>query len=152
MASTNATTESVKELSDSLLAVYGSLRRAFLARRGFWIAHRLRFHGFGTLRGRLFWQDGYPGLVDWAGVVPVELFVVTDPALWPVLDSYEGYLLGNRRHSLFFRKQILLRQPSLCAYVYYLGDRIPRGRPVIQTKKRGTGRDRAQLLGWLPTN
>jgi gamma-glutamylcyclotransferase (GGCT)/AIG2-like uncharacterized protein YtfP len=111
----------------SFLAVYGSLRRRSLARQGFVVLQNLRFHGYGMLRGLLFFQNGYPGVVEQAGVVRVEIYRVLSDSVWDVLDRYEGYQRQLGFRSLFYRKQVFLLHPRIPASVYFLGRETPRG-------------------------
>jgi gamma-glutamylcyclotransferase (GGCT)/AIG2-like uncharacterized protein YtfP len=110
------------------LAVYGSLRRRSLAKQRFVVLQHLQFHGYGTLKGLLMIQDGYPAVLEQSGLVPVEIFRLKSEIVWDILDRYEGYRpeLGDR--SLFYRKQIRLLRPEMRAWVYFLGREIPRGR------------------------
>ena len=77
-------------LKDEFLGVYGTLRRRSLFRRGPSIAAKLRFFCSGRLRGKLFCQGSYPAAVQDYGIIPVEVFLVLDPAVWDELDRYEG--------------------------------------------------------------
>jgi gamma-glutamylcyclotransferase (GGCT)/AIG2-like uncharacterized protein YtfP len=123
----------------SYLAVYGSLRRRSLAKQGFFVLRNLRFHGHGVLRGRLFIQNGYPGVVEQPGLVHVEVYRILSETVWEILDRYEGYrpVLGAR--SLFYRKEVVLLRPELRASVYFLGREVPRGK--ISIFRRGVERD-----------
>jgi gamma-glutamylcyclotransferase (GGCT)/AIG2-like uncharacterized protein YtfP len=118
--------------ADSYLAVYGSLRRRSLAKQGFLVLRNLQFHGHGMLRGLLFFQNGYPGVVEQPGLVRVEIYRVLSETVWEILDHYEGYhsYLGVRS-SLFYRKEVILLRPQLRASVYFLGKEIPRGKISI---------------------
>jgi gamma-glutamylcyclotransferase (GGCT)/AIG2-like uncharacterized protein YtfP len=114
--------------SDSFLAVYGSLRRRSLAKQSFFVLGGLQFYGYGILRGLLLIQNGYPGVLEQPGQVRVEIFRLQGEGILEELDRYEGYrpALGSR--SLFYRKEVDLRQPEIRAWVYFLGREIPRGR------------------------
>jgi gamma-glutamylcyclotransferase (GGCT)/AIG2-like uncharacterized protein YtfP len=111
----------------SLLAVYGSLRRRSLARQGFFVLRDLRFHTHGVLRGLLFSQKGYPGVLEQPGRVPVEVYRVLSESVWETLDQYEGYRPSLGYRSLFYRKKVTLLHPEIRAFVYFLGREIPRG-------------------------
>jgi gamma-glutamylcyclotransferase (GGCT)/AIG2-like uncharacterized protein YtfP len=115
----------------SYLAVYGSLRRRSLAKQGFLVLRNLQFRGHGILRGLLFFQNGYPGVVERPGLVPVEVYRVLSEAVWEVLDHYEGYRSSLGTRSLFYRKEVALLRPQLRASVYFLGREIPRGKISI---------------------
>jgi gamma-glutamylcyclotransferase (GGCT)/AIG2-like uncharacterized protein YtfP len=111
----------------SFLAVYGTLRRRSLAKQGFCVLRNLRFHAHGVLRGLLFSQNGYPGVLEQPGLVPVEVYRVLSESVWETLDRYEGFrpVLGHR--SLFYRKEVTILHPEIRASVYFLGREIPRG-------------------------
>jgi gamma-glutamylcyclotransferase (GGCT)/AIG2-like uncharacterized protein YtfP len=111
----------------SLLAVYGSLRRRSLARQGFIVVRDLRFHAYGVLRGLLFSQKGYPGVLEQPGRVPVEVYRVLSESVWEILDRYEGYHPSLGCRSLFYRKEVTLLHPEIRASVYFLGRETPRG-------------------------
>src|ERR1700738_2179841 len=92
----------------SFLAVYGSLRRRSLAKQGFFVLRNLRFHGHGVLRGLLFIQNGYPGVLEQPGLVRVEIYRVLGAAAWEILDRYEGFQSSLGTRALFYRKEVLL--------------------------------------------
>jgi gamma-glutamylcyclotransferase (GGCT)/AIG2-like uncharacterized protein YtfP len=79
------------------------------------------------LRGLGFIQHGYPGVIEQPGIVVVEVYAVLDESVWEILDRYEGYdpIIGTRAH--FYRKQVKLLRPEICASAYFLGTEIPRG-------------------------
>src|SRR5580692_8485944 len=112
----------------SLLAVYGSLRRRSLAKQGFLVLRNLRFHGHGVLRGLLFIQNGYPGVLEQSGLVRVEIYRVLSETVWEILDRYEGYRHSLGCRALFYRKEVTLLHPKIRASVYFLGREIPKGR------------------------
>jgi gamma-glutamylcyclotransferase (GGCT)/AIG2-like uncharacterized protein YtfP len=115
----------------SFLAVYGSLRRRSLAKQGFFILRNLRFHGHGVLRGLLFTQNGYPGVLEQPGLVRVEIYRVLSETVWEILDRYEGYRPSLGTRALFYRKEVPLLRPELRVTVYFLGREIPRGKISI---------------------
>src|ERR1700760_1542069 len=92
----------------SYLAVYGSLRRRSLAKQGFSVLRNLQFRGHGTLRGLLFIQKGYPGVVEQPGLVRVEIYRVLSETVWEILDRYEGYRSSLGVRSFFYRKEVTL--------------------------------------------
>jgi gamma-glutamylcyclotransferase (GGCT)/AIG2-like uncharacterized protein YtfP len=114
----------------SFLAVYGSLRRRSLAKQPFFILRHLQFYGYGIMRGLLLIQSGYPGVLEEAGLVRVEIFRLRSEDVWETLDHYEGYQPELRYRSLFYRKQVSLLQPRIRAWVYFLGREVPRGRQM----------------------
>jgi gamma-glutamylcyclotransferase (GGCT)/AIG2-like uncharacterized protein YtfP len=115
----------------SFLAVYGSLRRRSLAKQGFLVLRNLRFHGHGVLRGLLFFQNGYPGVIEQPGLVRVEIYRVLSETMWEILDRYEGFRPSLGTRALFYRKEVLLLRPGLRAWVYFLGRETPRGKISI---------------------
>src|SRR5690349_19335874 len=98
-------TAGITDPSD-LLAVYGTLRRRSIFLKLPRVVSRLRFFGYGTVRGDLFWQRSYPALIQGNGVVKVELFRVIDQSVWRDLDWYEGFDPSNLRASLFTRRHV----------------------------------------------
>src|SRR5580700_10644127 len=109
------------------LAVYGTLRRRSIFNRLPVAVSRLHFVGYGRIRGRLFWQRTFPALIEDRGIARVELVRIDDPKVWPYLDSYEGFDPTNLQCSLFIRKKVLLLNPQLIAWAYFLNQGIPRG-------------------------
>src|SRR5258708_15457213 len=110
-----------------LLAVYGTLRRRSIFHKLPVAASRLQFFGYGLTRGCLFWQRTYPALVQEGGIAQIELFRIVDPSILGDLDRYEGFDPANVRASLFIRRQVLLLNPRLWSWGYFLGSQIPRG-------------------------
>jgi gamma-glutamylcyclotransferase (GGCT)/AIG2-like uncharacterized protein YtfP len=110
-----------------VLAVYGTLRRRSIFPKLPIAASRLQFFSYGLIGGRLFWQRTYPGLIQDRGIAPVELFRIVDPTVFGDLDRYEGFDSRNLPASLFIRTQVLLLNPQVRAWVYFLNRQIPRG-------------------------
>jgi gamma-glutamylcyclotransferase (GGCT)/AIG2-like uncharacterized protein YtfP len=110
-----------------LLAVYGTLRRRSIFPKLPMAASRLQFFSYGLIRGRLFWQRSYPALIQDRGFAQVELFRIVDPNVLGELDRYEGFDSSNLRASLFVRTEVLLLNPQVRAWVYFLNLQIPRG-------------------------
>jgi len=109
------------------LAVYGSLRRRFLHKQEFFVQRSLRFHGHGVLKGLLFIQNGYPGVLEQPGLVKVEVYRVLSETVWATLDRYEGCKSSLGHRALFYRKEVALLRPAIQSWVYFLGREIPRG-------------------------
>ena len=109
------------------LAVYGTLRRRSIFNRLPVAVSRLHFVGYGRIRGRLFWQRAFPALIEDRGIARVELVRIDDPKVWPDLDFYEGFDPTNLQCSLFIRKKVLLLNPRLIVWTYFLNQGIPRG-------------------------
>jgi hypothetical protein len=118
----------IRALKDEFLGVYGTLRRRSLFRRGPLIGAKLRFLCFGRLRGKLFCQGTYPAAIQDCGIIPIEVFIVLDPAVWDDLDKYEGCDLAHEPSSLFYRQKVRLLRPSLVVWIYFLGHRQVRGK------------------------
>ena len=135
------------EHSNSFLAVYGSLRRRALARRGLMVARSLSFFGHGILRGQLFAQNGYPGAVEGPGVVRVEIFRVRDEAVFQVLDLYERFSPDSKGCCLFDRKVIRLLRPGIQASAYFLARQTPRGQPKFRSPAETKKASRNRHLG-----
>jgi gamma-glutamylcyclotransferase (GGCT)/AIG2-like uncharacterized protein YtfP len=117
-------------LKVEFLAVYGTLRRRSLYRRGPSVSAKLGFFCSGRLRGRLFCQGSYPAAVLSPGIIPVEVFVILDQTVWDDLDRYEGCNPTHEPSSLFYRQRVRLLRPSVIAWVYFLGHRQFRGNVV----------------------
>ena len=72
------------------------------------------------VHGKLHWQRSYPALVGGPGLVRVEIYRVSDPAVFLWLDAYEGYAPDRPARSLFLRRWTPLHRPRLWAWVYHL--------------------------------
>ena len=110
-----------------VLAVYGTLRRRSVFHKLPVAASRLQFISYGLIRGQVFWQRTYPALIEDRGIAQVELFRMVDPNVLGDLDRYEGFDSTNLRASSFVRTQVLLLNPQVRAWVYFLNVQIPRG-------------------------
>jgi gamma-glutamylcyclotransferase (GGCT)/AIG2-like uncharacterized protein YtfP len=114
-----------KALKSPWLACYGTLRRRSLyARANHAVAGRLQFWGYGVARGKLYWQGSYPALVAGPGLVRVEIYRVSDPAVFDWLDAYEGYTPDRTARSLFLRRLTRLHRPQLWAWVYRFNESL----------------------------
>ena len=120
----------------NLLAVYGTLRRRSIFHKLPVAAARLQFFSCGLVGGRLFWQRTYPALIQDRGIAQVELFRIVDPSVLADLDRYEGFDSSNLRASLFVRTQVLLLNPQVRAWVYFLNLQIPRGTQQRENRER----------------
>jgi gamma-glutamylcyclotransferase (GGCT)/AIG2-like uncharacterized protein YtfP len=109
------------------LAVYGTLRRRSIFNRLPGAVSRLHVVGCGLIRGRLVWQRTFPALIQDRGVARIELVRIDDPKVWSDLDSYEGFDPTKLPCSLFIRKKVLLLNPRLIVWTYFLNQGIPRG-------------------------
>jgi gamma-glutamylcyclotransferase (GGCT)/AIG2-like uncharacterized protein YtfP len=123
---------------NEFLGVYGTLRRRSLFQRGPRISAKLRFFGSGQIRGKLFWQGDFPAAVPGRGIIPVEIFQILDSTIWNDLDRYEGCDFADESSSLFHRKKVPLLRPVITVWVYFLGHRQFRGKPL--SRKRSGSR------------
>jgi len=96
------------------LAAYGTLKQSSGQQQDLGVAHMLRFVGPCTLPGRLINLGAYPALVKGEGRVEAELFQVLNPAVWPILDAYEG--------DEYTRIKIQLLAPPIYAWTYFHAD------------------------------
>ena len=133
-------------LDCNLLAVYGTLRRRSIFDKLPIAISRLQFVSSGLLSGRLLWQRTYPALIRGGGIVEVEIFRVVDSGVWRHLDLYEGFEPINPPASLFIRRQVLLLNPQVRVWVYFLNPQIPRG--IQQRSAPALGAAYAASSGW----
>ena len=127
-------------------ASYGTLRRRTQWSQGYFVGTCLRFFGYGVLRGLGLAQRGYPAVIEQPGLVRVEIFRVLHESVWPILDRYEGYDAEIGEKSLFIRKAVALVRPQIYAWVYFLGQNIPRGEPIKIASKNLESRPGGCLL------
>jgi len=109
------------EFNAPYLVAYGTLRRRSQYRLGYSVGSRLKFYGYGLLRGLRFVQREYPAVLEQPGLVRVEIFQVLNESVWAILDRYEGYDPTIGKHSLFVRKAVALVRPRIYAWVYFGG-------------------------------
>ena len=117
-----------------LLATYGTLMRGFDAQDRLGVRDRLSFVGGCRWDGDLYDLGAFPGAVRGDGCVHGELFRLSSPAVWAVLDDYEGYDPEREAASPFVRRRVRLRRPpGRTAWVYWFNgtpeeaQRIPSG-------------------------
>lgn len=108
------------------------------------LADHLAFVGPCRWSGCLYDLGRFPGAVPGEGTVRGELFRLTDPQVWTILDQYEGYEPDQEEASLFIRRRTRLQAPSdQTAWVYwYNGDpsghnRIPSGDWAAYVRSEG---------------
>jgi gamma-glutamylcyclotransferase (GGCT)/AIG2-like uncharacterized protein YtfP len=136
------------QLSDvPFFASYGTLRRRSQSSQGYFVGTCLKFFGYGVLRGLCLAQRGYPAVLEQPGFVRVEIFRVMHESVWPILDRYEGYDPEIGKNSLFVRKAVALVRPQIYAWVYFLGQNIPRGQPIKIASKNLESRSGRCFLG-----
>jgi gamma-glutamylcyclotransferase (GGCT)/AIG2-like uncharacterized protein YtfP len=135
-----------------LLAVYGTLRQRSIFQKLPVAVSRLHVVGRGLIRGRLFWQRTFPALIEDRGIARVELVRIGEPKVWPDLDSYEGFDPTNLRCSLFIRKKVLLLNPRLIAWTYFLNSGIPLGSLLLDASISIESRQRSITKSLVKTN
>lgn len=113
------------------LALYGSLMACVGGLERLGDTSALSYVGPCTILGRLVDLGRYPGLVPQEGLVEAELYEVTDPAIWDVLDRFEGYRRHNTNLSLYVRRRTRLHEPDRDAWVY-IYNKPAAGLPVIR--------------------
>jgi gamma-glutamylcyclotransferase (GGCT)/AIG2-like uncharacterized protein YtfP len=107
-----------------LLFTYGTLMRGFRLHR--LLDGRAAYLGRGQVSARLIDLGSYPGAVpDTGGALHGEVYRLTDPALWAVLDSTEG--------AQYHRREVIVRSEDgreLAASMYWYVGPLDRGVPI----------------------
>jgi gamma-glutamylcyclotransferase (GGCT)/AIG2-like uncharacterized protein YtfP len=110
--------------AEPLLFVYGTLMRGFPLHA--LLEGRADSVGDGEVAGLLFDLGRYPAaLRDGGGVIRGEVYRLTDPGLWPALDSAEG--------SQYHRGEIGVRLAGgqrVTAYIYWYVGPLRRALPI----------------------
>ena len=110
--------------SAGLLFTYGTLMRGFRLHR--LLSGRAEFLARGQVRARIIDLGSYPGAVaDPSATIHGEVYRVTDPALWAVLDSTEG--------PQYHRRVVTVRSEDgreLAASIYWYIGPLDRGVPI----------------------
>ncbi len=94
---------------DSLLFVYGTLRPFVDIPMARWLRRAARHVGPATAPGRLYDLGPYPGLLAPRGrgeLVAGDVYLVSSPKVWRVLDRYER---GARGKARFVRERCAVR-------------------------------------------
>lgn len=86
------------------LLLYGSLRRDEPDFTKLKLAKALKFESECVFAGDLYDLGEFPGAVPGEGKVKAELYQVTDPAIFSVLDDYEEFDASNPDKSLYVRR------------------------------------------------
>ncbi len=111
-------------MATDLLFVYGTLMRGFALHR--LIEGRTEYLGAGTVRARLLDMGSYPAAAhDCHGAVAGEVYRVTDPSLWTVLDSAEG--------PQYHRQEARVQMADgwdVMAFIYWHVGPLDRGVPI----------------------
>jgi gamma-glutamylcyclotransferase (GGCT)/AIG2-like uncharacterized protein YtfP len=111
-------------MATDLLFVYGTLMRGFTLHR--LLEERAEYLGAGTVKAGLLDLGSYPGAVrDADGVVTGEVYRVSEPPLWTVLDSAEGpqYHRGEAAARMADGREVL-------AFIYWYVGPLDRGVPI----------------------
>ena len=111
-------------MATDLVFVYGTLMRGFALHRLF--EGRAAYVGAGTVKARLLDLGSYPAAVrDPHGIVTGEVYRVSEPGLWRVLDSAEG--------PQYHREEATVRTADareVTAFIYWYAGRLDRGVPI----------------------
>ena len=112
------------ERSGDLLFTYGTLMRGFRLHR--LLTGRAEYVTRGQARARIIDLGSYPGAVpDTVATLSGEVYRITDPALWAVLDSAEG--------PQYHRRGVIVRSEDgrdLAASIYWYIGPLDRGGPI----------------------
>ena len=110
--------------AEPLLFVYGTLMRGFPLHA--LLAGRADSVGAGEIAGLLFDLGRYPAAQrDGGGVIRGEVYRLTDPGLWPALDSAEG--------SQYHRGEVGVRLAGgrqVTAYIYWYVGPLSQAVPI----------------------
>jgi gamma-glutamylcyclotransferase (GGCT)/AIG2-like uncharacterized protein YtfP len=93
---------------DSLLFVYGTLRPFVDIEMATWLRGAARYLGPATTPGRLYDLGAYPGMLAARARgerVVGDVYRVTNPRVWRVLDAYEA---GDRGKARFVRERCVV--------------------------------------------
>ena len=108
----------------ALLFTYGTLMRGFRLHR--LLEDRAVYVARGQVRGRIIDLGSYPGAVpDPSATLHGEVYRITDPARWAVLDSAEG--------PQYHRREVTVRSEDgreLAASIYWYIGPLDRGVPI----------------------
>lgn len=75
-----------------------------------------------TIRGDLYSRGEFPALARGDREIEAELFRVTSPSAWPLLDAIEHYDPDNRAKSIYRRHCVSTEDPKVDAWVYFWND------------------------------
>ena len=118
------------------VALYGSLMSGLTGPDAPDVTGALKLIGPCLINGYLVDLNDYPGLVrsdDSSDVVKGELYRVNDKRAFKLLDKFERYDPSDSAGSLYIRRLVRLREPSVDAWVYIYNrsiegrERIPGG-------------------------
>jgi len=97
---------------------YGTLRRGFAVRRELRVEGMLEWVGERTVSGVLHDLGPYPAMTLGDGTVVGDLYRVLDPAVFDVLDPYEGYWPQDPAGSWYQRVRVAVADAPKGAWVY----------------------------------
>lgn len=97
---------------------YGTLRRGFAVQRELRVEAMLEWVGERTISGVLHDLGPYPAMTLGDGTVVGDLYRVLDPAVFDVLDPYEGYWPHDPAGSWYHRVRVAVAAAPEGAWVY----------------------------------
>lgn len=100
------------------LFLYGSLMRELGAMNALSAGSHLQFVREARIPGQLYDLGEYPGLVPGQGQVIGEVYKVSSPQVWSILDPYEDYFSENETDSLYLRRQVELIDGTGLVWTY----------------------------------
>jgi len=120
-------------MATEFLFVYGTLMRGFTLHP--LLEGRAEYRGAGTVQARLLDLGSYPAAVrDPDAQVTGEVYRVSEPGFWTVLDSAEG--------PQYHREEVRVRMADgreVTAFVYWYAGPLDRGVPIPGGDYRGHG-------------
>jgi gamma-glutamylcyclotransferase (GGCT)/AIG2-like uncharacterized protein YtfP len=107
-------------MSLPVLATYGTLMRAGGSQASLGVESDLTYVADCQWAGVLYDLGAVPGAVPGECMVHGELFRLSSPRVWTVLDAYEGYDPDREAASLYVRRRVSLAVPrETTAWVYW---------------------------------
>lgn len=101
-----------------LVAFYGTLRRGTTIQRELGVEDMVAWQGVCHFEGVLHDMGEYPALTPGDGSVVGDLYRVLDPALFEILDPYEGFWPQDLEGSFYLRELYDLTEPTTTAWMY----------------------------------
>jgi len=126
--------------NETLLLLYGSLRRGEAHFRRLGLDEALEFRGTYQFAGDLYDLGEYPGAVPGKGKVEAELYEVTDPSILAVIDDYEEFDASDPDKSLYVRRCIHVPQVG-DAWVYLFNGDVS-GRKLVPSGEWTKGKQK----------
>lgn len=122
------------------LFVYGTLRHELVNKTSpelVALMQGMRFMGSGTIRGQLYDLGEYPGAIagdEFKTSIVGEVYEMLEPpAIFAILDRYEGFIPGELEASLFARIKAPVMLPtgqSIECWLYVYNDWVLNGRLI----------------------